>query len=266
MTETNQTTTPNPTADKPKYDFPTEVIDLPSRGLVYPKDHPLSKGTVEIKYMTAREEDILSNQNLIKKGVAINKLFEAIIVDNIDVNDIVIGDKNAIILATRLLAYGADYPMKFYSTVADDVLEAKVDLSKIQIKDIDYEQLNNENRFEFETPIGKNKLEFKLLTHGDEIAIEKDLNALQKVDKDSAAGITTRMRYMILSVDGKNDVGTINRYVNNMLARDSRAFREYARKLSPDLDMNFVYVHPDGDEEVVPILLGVNFFWPSEES
>ena len=260
MTEMNQTEMTN----KHKYDFPTEVIDLPSKGLVYPKDHPLSKGTVEIKYMTAREEDILSNQNLIKKGVAINKLFEAIIVDKVDINDIVIGDKNAIILATRLLAYGAEYPMKFYSTVADDVLEATVDLSKIQIKDIDFDKLKNENRFEFETPIGKNKIEFKLLTHGDELAIERDTKALQKIDKDSNASITTRMRYMIASVDGSSDVGTISKYATNMLARDGRAFREYARKISPDLDMNFRYVHQNGEEEVVPILLGVNFFWPTE--
>lgn len=266
MTETERTKAPVEASQSPKYDFPTEVIDLPSKGLVYPKDHPLSKGTVEIKYMTAREEDILSSQNLIKKGMAINKLFEAIIVDKVDVNDIVIGDKNAIILATRLLAYGASYPMKFYSTHIDEAVETTVDLSKVQIKEVDYSKLNNENRFQFETPFGKNKLEFKLLTHGDELAIEKDLKALEKINKDDIASITTRMRYMILSVDGKDDIGTINRYVNSMLVRDSRAFRDYVRKMSPDVDMNFIYVHQDGEEEVVPIVLGVNFFWPTEES
>ena len=263
MTEETKPTT-KPIADQPKYDFPTEVIDLPSKGLIYPKDNPLSKGTIEIKYMTAREEDILSNQNLIKKGVVLDKLFESIIVDrSINIDDIVIGDKNAIILATRLLGYGPEYPMKFYSSKLDDTISATVDLSKVQIKEIDESMYNNENRFEFTTPFGKNKLEFRLLTHGDEQLIEKDLKAIEKFNKDSSATITTRMRYMILSVDGESDVGKISKYTQNMLVRDSKAFRDYVRSISPDVDMNFIYVHEDGDEEVVPIILGVNFFWPS---
>ena len=99
-----------------QYDFPTEVLDLPSKGLVYPKDHPLASGRITIKHMTAKEEDILSNQNLIKKGIVLDKLFESIVVDTVNINDIVIGDKNAIILATRLLGYGPEYSFKFYSS------------------------------------------------------------------------------------------------------------------------------------------------------
>ena len=246
-----------------QYDFPVEVLDLPSKGLVYPKEHPLSSGQVTIKYMTAKEEDILTNQNLIKKGIALDKLFESIIVDKINIKDILIGDKNAIILATRLLGYGPEYAFKFYSTNLGDVINTTIDLSKIKIKDIDYSLLKNKNEFEFETPQGKNKLIFKLLTHGDELSIEKDITAIEKFNKDSSADVTTRLRYMIKSVDGNTDTGTINKYVNNMRAMDSRAFREYVKTISPDVDMTFTYLHEDGEEEVSPIPMGVGFFWPS---
>ena len=165
-----------------QYDFSVEVLDLPSKGLVYPKDHPLSSGQITIKYMTAKEEDILSNQNLIKKGLALDKLFESIIVDKVNIKDILIGDKNAIILATRLLGYGPEYSFKFYSTNLGDVINTTIDLSKIKIKEVDYSLLKNKNEFEFQTPQGKNKLIFKLLTHGDEINIEKDITAIEKLE------------------------------------------------------------------------------------
>lgn len=249
-----------------KFDFPTEVIELPSKGLVYPVGHPLSKGTIEIKYMTAREEDILSSQNLIKKGIVLDKLFESIIVENVDVNDIIIGDKNAIILATRLLGYGSEYNIKFYSSITDDVIETTVDLSSVQIKDVDYSLFGNKNEFEFETPVTKNKIIFRLLTHGDELAIDKDIKSLEKLNKDVSADITTRMRYMVKLVDGNSDLGYINRFINNMLIRDSRAFREYVKLISPDVDMVTEYVHSSGETEVVPITLGVSFFWPSYKS
>lgn len=247
-----------------KYDFPTEVLDLPSKGLVYPKEHPLASGQITIKYMTAKEEDILSNQNLIKKGIVLDKLFESIIVDRINIDDIIIGDKNAIILATRLLGYGPDYPMKFYSEITGESTQINVDLSKVKTKEIDFSIFSNKNEFEFTTPLGKNKLIFKLLTHGDELAIEKDIAALQKLNKDTAADITTRLRYMIKSVDGNTDMAAINRYIVGMLARDSRAFRDYVKVMAPDMDMTYEYTHSTGEKEALPITMGVNFFWPSE--
>jgi hypothetical protein len=252
--------------EKQKHDFPTEIIELPSKGLLYPKDHPLSSGSIEIKYMTAKEEDILSSQNLIKKGVVLDKLFESIIVDkSININDIIIGDKNAIILATRLLGYGPIYKLSFYSNKFREMLETEIDLSKVQIKEVDYSLFNHTNKFEYITPIGKKKLTFKLLTHGDEISIEKDITALEKIsNKEVSSDITTRLRYMITSVDENSEIGYITKYVNSMLARDSRSFRNYIKEISPDLDMTFTYTYDDGEEDVIPITLGVNFFWPSE--
>lgn len=249
-----------------QFDFPTEVIDLPSEGKVYPSDNPLSSGKVTLKYMTAKEEDILSSQNLIKKGIVLDKLFESIIVDDVNIDDITIGDKNAIILATRVLGYGPEYPMKFYSAVSGEETETVVHLGKVKTKEVDLSGFNNKNEFEFTTPVGKNKLVFKLLTHGDEKAIEKDIAALEKFNKDASFDITTRLRYMILSIDGNSDVGAINKFVSNMLVRDSRAFRNHVKKIQPDMDMTYSYEHPGGEREEVPIQLGVNFFWPGEES
>ena len=245
-----------------QYDFPTEVLDLPSKGLIYPKDHPLASGQITIKHMTAKEEDILSSTNLIKKGLVFDKLLQSIVVDNIDINDIVIGDKNAIMLATRMLGYGSDYQVSFYSKKLGETIETNVDLSKVQTKEIDFSLFKNKNEFEFTTPSGT-KLIFKLLTHGDEKLIEKDIEGLQKINKDSSSDITTRLRYIIKSVDGKDDLATINKYVNGMLARDSRAFREYIKSISPDMDMKMEYVHEDGEVEEAPITMGVGFFWPS---
>jgi hypothetical protein len=213
--------------------------------------------------MTAKEEDILSNQNLIKKGIVLDKLFESIIVDKIDPKDIVIGDKNAIILATRLLGYGADYTMKFYSGVIGDTIQTVVDLSKVQTKEVDFSLFKNKNEFEFITPLGKNKLTFKLLTHGDELAVEKDIQALEKLNKDGSFEITTRLRHMITSVDGNSDISTINKYITGMLARDSKALRDYVKNISPDMDMTFEYTHSTGEKEALPITMGVGFFWPS---
>ena len=248
-----------------QYDFPTEVLDLPSQGKVYPIDHPLASGQITIKHMTAKEEDILSSQNLIKKGIVLDKLFESVIVDNVNIDDILIGDKNAIILATRLLGYGPHYPVTVYSSTLSDTVNVDIDLSKIQTKKVDYSLFTNKNEFEFKTPIG-NVITFKLLTHGDEKAIEKDIQALEKVNKDVSQDLTTRFRHMIKGVDGNRDISHINKFINGFLAKDSRAFREYIKKIQPDMDMKFTYTHEDGETEVLPIAMGVGFFWPSSES
>ena len=95
-----------------KFEFPTEVVELPSKGLVYPEDNPLSSGQIEMKYMTAKEEDILSNQNYIEKGIVIDKLLQSLIVSDVDYKDLIVGDKNAIVIAARILGYGASYEVK----------------------------------------------------------------------------------------------------------------------------------------------------------
>ena len=253
-------------AENKKYDFPTEVITLPSEGKCYPEDHPLSSGELEIKYMTAKEEEILASQNLISKGVVLDKLFESIIADKkINIDDIIIGDKNAIVLATRILGYGPEYKIQVPSI--EGQTEIQIDLSKVQTKDVDLDKLNRENIYEWVTPVGKNVIKWKMLTHGDEKMIDTDVRAMNRLNKDGAsAELTTRYRYMIKSVDCKEDTKSIVDFVNNkFLARDTRAFRTHIKELQPDMKMEFEYDNPNtGEKEMTPIPMGVGFFWPSE--
>jgi hypothetical protein len=249
-----------------QYEFSTEIVGLPSQGKCYPETNPLSSGNIELKYMTAREEEILSSQSLIKKGVVLDKLFEAIIVDKkVNPDDILLGDKNAIMLATRILGYGPEYKIEILDD-NDTKQQVTVDLGKVQTKDIDYSKLNTENRYQFTTSTG-NVLVFKLLTHGDEKRIDADVNALKRLNKDSMGSeLTTRYRYMIQSVDGKEDTKSITDFINNkFLARDTKGFREYVKNLQPDIKMEFDYTNPEtGETEVRPITMGVSFFWPTE--
>ena len=247
------------------YDFPTEVISLPSQGKCYPESNPLSKGTIEIKYMTAKEEEILASQNLIRKGVVLDKLFESIIVDkSINIDDIFIGDKNGIMLAARILGYGSDYTIEIENGYGEKE-KMTVDLSKVQTKEIDFSKINPENRYTFTTSNGVS-VEFKMLTHGDETKIDADVKAIQRLNPSTSAELTTRYRYMITSVDGDSSTQAITKFVNNQfLTRDTRKFRELVKELQPDINLEFEYENPQtGEKEVRPIPMGVGFFWPSE--
>ena len=128
--------------------FPTEVVDLPSNGLLYPKGSPLSSGKIEIKYMTAKEEDILTSANLIRQGVVVEKLLESLIVDkSIKVDELLIGDKNAVLIASRILAYGKEYEVEVEGQ------KIEVDLTKLKDKKLDESVVTNgANEFEFELP------------------------------------------------------------------------------------------------------------------
>ena len=253
-----------------KYEFPTEIIDLPSKGLVYPEGHPLRKGNIEIKYMTAREEDILASQTLIKKGVVLDKLFESIVVEpGVDINDIFIGDKNAILLATRVMGYGADYKVEVTDPFTLEPQEVVIDLGKVKTKDFNEKLLNGDNLYKFKLPKSGKEIEFKLLTHGDEAEISKEIQALARLYKgkgDTSFDVTTRLKYMIQSVDGNQDRGFITKWVQNgFLALDTKAFRKYVRELSPDMDLNFEFTSElTGEKEALDIPFGISFFYPSE--
>jgi len=218
--------------------------------------------------MTAKEEDILASQNLIKKGVVLDKLFESVVVEpGLNIDDVYIGDKNAILLATRILGYGADYDVEISDPFTGERQKTTIDLSKIQTKDIDYSKLNRQNRYKFSLPSNGKEIEFRLLNHKDEIEINKEVQALERLNKATslASDVTTRFRYMITSVDGNSDRGFINRWVQNQfLARDTKAFRNFVKEISPDMDMRFVFVSEiTGESEALDIPFGINFFYPT---
>ena len=243
-----------------EYKFPTEVVDLPSKGLLYPKDSPLSSGQIEIKYMTAKEEDILTSANLIKKGIVVEKLIEALIVDkSIKSNELLIGDKNAVLIASRILAYGKEYEVE----IAGQRVE--VDLTQLSDNKLDESLVvDGKNEFEFELPATKRKLTFKLLTSGDEKEIEKEIEGYRKVGDGIGYDLTTRLKSQIISVDGDDKKTTINNFVDNeFLSRDSIAFREYLNKISPDVDMTSTYIDSDGIEKEFTVPMTVTFLWPA---
>lgn len=251
---------------KKEYPFPTEIISLPSKGLVYPETNPLSKGEVTIKLLTAKEEDILTSTTLIRKGIQLDKLLEAIVVEpGVNVNDLVIGDKNAILISSRVLAFGPDYTVTVNDPEDNQPVETTLDLSNIKIKEIDETLLNRKNEYDFTLPVSGVPVKFKILTHGDEVAINRDIESSQKTIKQSNE-ITTRWRRIITEVDGNREPGHISNFVSNrLLAGDSKALRKYMTKITPDLDLTFDYTSPvTGDTEALKIPFGVNFFYPTD--
>jgi hypothetical protein len=248
--------------EKPKFKFPTEVVELPSKGLIYPKDNPLSSGVIEMKYMTAKEEDILTNQNYISKGIVLDKLIESLIVSKVNINDIVIGDKNALLIASRVLGYGKDYTFRAYNSSNSQVEDFEIDLTTLKDKILKKKDLIEEgiNKFNYELPHSKTSITFKILTHGDEKKIEKEIQGLQKIKKDSVPEISTRLKYIITSIEGDSEKKTIREFVDNyMLARDSRSLREEIKRISPDVDLTYI---GEGAEEGINIPVNLSFFWP----
>jgi len=256
----------SPAQAEQKFDFPTEYIDLPSEGYFYPTSSPLSSGRIQLKYMTAREEDILTNQNLIKKGVVLDELLKALIVSpNIKLDDILIGDKNAIFVAARRLEYGDEYPAKITCPKCGEENDVKINLSELKAKSFDFTKYTKgENAFSFELPASKKTVVYKLLTHKDEGDIELELKGLAKISKANAPELTTRLKYSIVSIDGNGDRGGVKKFVDGMLARDSMALRKHIRENTPDLDMSFDFTcSACGHNERMAMPLGVDFFWPS---
>jgi len=245
------------------FSLPTETVELPSKGLLYPKESSLSSGVIEMKYMTAKEEDILSNQNYIRQGTVFDKLLKSLIMSKIDFDDLLIGDKNAILIAARILGYGKDYQVKITHPVTGEEETAVIDLSAIKNKEIDYSFFTGVNEFTFTLPASKNEITFQLLTHRDEKQIEEELKGLKKIN--ASAEVTTRLKQSIIAVNGDRDKKSIRNFVDNyLLATDARALREYMRKISPDLNLTFTFVGSDGyTQEGVDIPLGLSFFYPS---
>jgi hypothetical protein len=233
---------------------------LPSKGYFYFDGHPLSSGKVEVKYMTAKEEDILTSQNLIQQGTVIDKLLESLIVDkSINLDDILVGDKNAIMVASRILAYGKDYGFTY------DGIEQTVDLSTLEPVKLDFSKFTRgKNEFNFKLPNSEREITFKLLTQKDEKEIAKEILAKEKISKEESSIFTTRLKHMILSVDGKSEKSHINNFVDNeFLSRDSLAFRKYLSSITPDVDMYTTATDSTGRDTQVAVPVTVRFFWPT---
>jgi hypothetical protein len=241
--------------EESKFNLPTETIELPSKGLLYAEGTELASGKIEMKYMTAKEEDILTNQSYIKNGTVLDKLMKSLIVSKINYDDLLVGDKNAIMVASRILGYGSEYTFEYNGEMHT------IDLSTIESKPLKEDLFNNHvNEFIFTLPHSKNTITFKLLTHKDEQDINRELEGLKKINKDNSPELSTRLKYLITSVNGEREKKDIRNFIDNyLLAKDSKALRNYIKEIQPDVDLTFF---PDGDSSGVNIPIGISFFWP----
>ena len=245
--------------------FPTNAIQLPSKGLLYPEDSPLRQGYVEMKFMTTREENILTTESYIKQGIVIDKFLQSMLITKFNYDDLLSGDKDALIIASRIYGYGEMYDVTV-TTPSGKTQQLKIDLTTLENKPIDeslFENGVNEFNYHYENRVGKYDIKFKLLTIGDQKKID------EKLKKYKAAGsadtqITTRLEHLILSVNGESDPNFIRLFINNEFqARDARQFREYVSKLTPGVNMEIEVIDEDtGEPFRSTITVGPNFFWP----
>lgn len=250
-----------------KSKFPSEVITLPSNGYFYEADNPLSSGQIEIRYPTAKDEDILTSKNLIQKGVVIDKFLQAIIVTPVNYDSLLLGDKNGIMIAARILAYGKDYEASLKCEACGETVDDVIDLSLLESKELDFESMARGNKeIEFTLPVSNKNIKLKLLTQADANAIEFELKSAKKFTKRSGVNkeITTRLRYAIIEVEGDRDKNKIRAFVEELYSQDSLAIRGKLNEITPDIETDFNFsCDACGNEEVVPIPMGVRFFWPS---
>jgi hypothetical protein len=259
-----------PTRDVMKDDFgfevPVDAVPLPSKGAVYPSDSPLhNQETIEIRAMTAREEDILTSRALIKKGTVITTLLQSCIVDKrIDVTKMISGDRNAVMVALRITGYGSEYSAEVDCPNCGTKSKQEFDLGSLPLKTLEIQPVEHGmNLFECSLPVTKKTVRFKFLTGADE---EEILLVQERKKKAGAAAdnlVTTRLQYSLVSVDGKTDKNLINSFIRSMPARDSLTIRQFIDKNEPGIEMKSFMDCPSCSEtSEVKMPLGATFFWP----
>lgn len=247
-------------------DVQTEIIPLPSLGKIYPPEFPLHNcEKVEIRPMTAREEDILTSRALAKKGTIITELIKSCLIDkNINVNSLISGDRNALMVAIRVTGYGSEYEIDITCPACSNKYKNTFDLNQLPIKTLDIDPVKpGKNEFEFILPMSKKTITFKLLNGFDEEEINIKNEKMKKLGNQIDNLITSRLNYSILSVDGNYDRNDIYNFISKMRAGDSLAFRKYMDKIEPGIEMKQEASCPSCDHsEEVTVPIGVSFFWP----
>jgi len=248
---------------------PTEMVNLPSRGRFYPESHPLhGKETVEIRYMTARDEDILVNKSFIQKGLVVDKLLESVIIDkNIPISSLLLGDKNAMIVAARVSGYGSEYETKIVCPSCMETQDYSFDLDEaltlVDESDSELEHsVTPSGTFIIKTPKMGLDVEFRPTTGYDEKAISK-ANSSRKKNKLSPMGIIDVMAMYIVSIDGNPDKGFINQALEHMPAIDAKYIRTCHQELMPNIDLAQQFeCNSCGYEQEMEVPFTSDFFWP----
>ena len=251
------------------YEVPVETVPLPSVGVTYPADHPLhGQETTMVRAMTARDEDILTSRALIKKGIVISSLLKSCLVDkSIDVDEMLSGDRNALMVALRVTGYGAEYNVEVDCPACGERSKQNFDLTQLNINRLTLSPtIAGTNCFEFELPVTKKRVKFKFLTGYDEqeIMVISERKKKQGIKTENA--VTERLKYSIVSIDNIDDKNKIAMFVGNMPARDSLALRKFIDKSEPGIDMKSWMDCPSCFEHSeVRLPLGAAFFWPDTE-
>ena len=256
---------------KPSLDFatPTELVDLPSKGKFYSEGHPLyNQETIEIKYMTARDEDILTSPSLLKKGVAIDRFLQNVIRNQrISVSSLLSGDKNAILVASRINGFGADYTTKVTCPNCMAVNEHTFDLDAVEQYSGDVHDgydivATDRGTFIVKLPRTELEVEVRLLTSKDENELAAKMQANKKRSNVVETNLTDQLKKVIVSINGVDDMQSIHKVVNNLPAYDSRYLRGAFVRITPGLDMTQDFTCDScGFEKEVDIPLTVDFFW-----
>ena len=247
-------------------DIPTSLVPLPSLGLIYPQGSALyGQENVEIRGMTTREEDILMSRALIRKGTVISELIKScIITQGVDVQGLIGGDRNALMVSVRILGYGADYQGNVNCPKCDHTNEINVSLNDLNIKPLEVQPLEaGTNRFGFLLPVTNKEVIFKFLTGREEEDILATLEMKKKKGIQNDNVVTTKLLHSIVSVAGITDRTKLAQFISFMPAKDSIALRHYMDEIEPGIDMKFDFTCSQCDHyEVMPLPLGPSFFWP----
>jgi hypothetical protein len=229
---------------KQRSKLPSVIVSLASAGKIYPESSPLRAGQIEMRYMTAYDEDILTNTSYIKNGVVFDKLLESIIVtEGINVQEISTFDKNGLILYARVLSYGSDYPVQIKDPETGNVLERNIDLRSVKFKPFD---LQSDANGEFDYSIDDVKIKFSYNT---------------KIDLLNSS-VTEMLGSVIKQVDETRSTADIENFIRyEFLAKDSRTFRLYFLENAPGLDLTFEFEGENGGTFTSGFQLGANLFW-----
>ena len=241
---------------------PHEEVKLASRGIPYPEGHPLSSGVVRVRYMTARDEDILTTKSFIKNGTVFDELYKALLMDNVKYNDLLTVDRTSIMLAARSLSYGAEYEVSV-DTPSGNTQEVVINIDELPEKDIDFDKFTKgQNLFLFTLPKSGREIGFKLLTVSDEKQIDARIKSWKKVRRQGE--LTARLRQLIVSVDGETNKGKIATFIDEeLLAADSRALRDYIKTIQPGVDLEIeVTDEVSGEPFRTEIAFGFDLFYP----
>jgi hypothetical protein len=248
---------------------PTEFVDLPSKGVLYPEGHPLKgRKSIELKFMTAKEEDILTSRSLIKKGVAIDRMLESLIVDkNVKVEQLLLGDKNALIVAARISGYGASYKTTVTCPACGTTGKHDFNLSELAHHTCDdWEKfgatLTESGTFKFSLPRTGAVVEVRPLFGADELALVELMEKKKKLNMPEET-TTTQMKSYVMSVNGNKDKAFIKQFIESLPALDSRTMRLLYKELMPNVDMNQDFTCSSCSfEQEMEVPFTVEFFWP----